>query len=111
MGFFVLAANKSVMHNLPILIFIICNNVFTGFTKVYELSVNESTSLVHTGEGAESIMFLEPDFDFVTHATSSLKVKSIVDGVPEARSAWWSYFHFFIFHFGFKLLLKILEIL
>lgn len=60
---------------------------FPGFTKVYELNVNESTSLVHTGEGAESIMFLEPDFDFITHATSCLKVKSIVDGVPEARLA------------------------
>lgn len=69
-----------------ILILSLYNNILAGFTKVYELNVNESTSLVHTGEGAESIMFLEPDFDFITHATSCLKVKSIVDGVPEARS-------------------------
>ncbi|KAG7167662.1 Kinetochore-associated protein 1-like [Homarus americanus] len=60
---------------------------FPGFVTVYELSVNRDTNLVKIGEGAESILFLEPDMSPVTCVTSSLKLKSIVDGVPEARLA------------------------
>lgn len=58
---------------------------FSEFLTVYELGVNKCTQLVFIGEGAESIMFLEPDVDAASLLTSSLKLKSIVDGVPEAR--------------------------
>ncbi|XP_071532362.1 kinetochore-associated protein 1 [Panulirus ornatus] len=60
---------------------------FPEFSTVYELGVHSSTKLVNMCEGAESIMFLEPDVDFVSSINSSLKLKSIVDGVPEARLA------------------------
>nr|XP_045608733.1 kinetochore-associated protein 1-like [Procambarus clarkii] len=60
---------------------------FPEFLTVYELGVNKCTQLVFIGEGAESIMFLEPDVDAASLLTSSLKLKSIVDGVPEARLA------------------------
>lgn len=58
---------------------------FPEFSTIYELAVNSSTSLVLTGEGTESIMFLEPDVSPVSQLTRCLKLKSIVDGIPEAR--------------------------
>lgn len=59
--------------------------LFTEFSTVYELVVDNKTKLVNMSEGAESIMFLEPDINCGSSASSSLKLKSIVDGVPEAR--------------------------
>ncbi|XP_066943514.1 kinetochore-associated protein 1 [Macrobrachium rosenbergii] len=59
---------------------------FPGFATIYELNINDGTSLVEIGESAESILFVEPDVDPNDHEIfTSLKVKSIVDGVPEAR--------------------------
>ncbi|KAK7086585.1 hypothetical protein SK128_001965, partial [Halocaridina rubra] len=57
-----------------------------GFKPIYEVNVNENTILVQTGEGMESVMFVEPDVDpDDEEVVASLKVKSIVDGIPEAR--------------------------
>ena len=52
---------------------------------MYELSVSGGTSLVNLGEGAESILFLEPELLLGSQVTKNIKMKSIVDGVPEAR--------------------------
>ncbi|KAK3873420.1 hypothetical protein Pcinc_021553 [Petrolisthes cinctipes] len=60
---------------------------FPKFQTVYELVVSSGTKLVNIGEGAESITFLEPDVSCGTGFINSLKLKSIVDGVPEARLA------------------------
>ncbi|KAK7086198.1 hypothetical protein SK128_002833, partial [Halocaridina rubra] len=61
---------------------------FPGFKPIYEVNVNENTILVQTGEGMESVMFVEPDVDpDDEEVVASLKVKSIVDGIPEARLA------------------------
>ncbi|XP_064111432.1 kinetochore-associated protein 1-like [Macrobrachium nipponense] len=61
---------------------------FPGFATIYELNVNDGTSLVEIGESAESVLFVEPDVDPNDHEIfTSLKVKSIVDGIPEARLA------------------------
>ncbi|XP_068231319.1 kinetochore-associated protein 1 [Palaemon carinicauda] len=61
---------------------------FPGFATIYELNVNDGTNLVEIGEGAESVLFVEPDVDRNDREVfTSLKVKSIVDGVPEARLA------------------------
>lgn len=56
-----------------------------GFSVVYELAVSEGTSLISLGEGAEAIMFLEPEISAVMSVTKNIKLKSIVDGLPEAR--------------------------
>lgn len=50
-----------------------------GLDKEYELPVNKGSILVSLGEALEAMIFLEPD------AVSSLKVKTIIDGVPETR--------------------------
>ncbi|XP_063874801.1 kinetochore-associated protein 1-like [Scylla paramamosain] len=60
---------------------------FPGFTTIYELGMTPGTSLVTLGEGAESILFLEPEVTLDTKLIKSIKMKSIVDGVPEARLA------------------------
>lgn len=52
---------------------------------VYELAVSTETSLISLGEGAEAIMFLEPEVTSVMAVTKNIKLKSIVDGLPEAR--------------------------
>ncbi|CAL4063302.1 unnamed protein product, partial [Meganyctiphanes norvegica] len=57
-----------------------------GFESIYELPVPSSTHQLNLGEGAESIVFLESEVD-MNDDTCSIKVKSIVDGVPEARLA------------------------
>lgn len=56
-----------------------------GFECIYELAVSSATHFLDLGEGAESIVFLEPEVD--ADVPCSIKVKSIVDGVPEARLA------------------------
>lgn len=60
-------------------------SLWVEFQTVYELAVNSGTKLVNIGEGAESITFLEPDVSCVTGVINNIKLKSIVDGVPEAR--------------------------
>lgn len=60
---------------------------FPGFSVVYELAVSDGTSLISLGEGAESIMFLEPEISPIMSVTKNIKLKSIVDGLPDARLA------------------------
>ncbi|KAG0729033.1 Kinetochore-associated protein 1 [Chionoecetes opilio] len=54
------------------------------FSTVYELGVSRGSALVTLGEGAESILFLEPELLPLTALTKNIKMKSIVDGLPEA---------------------------
>lgn len=47
--------------------------------------------LLPLGEGVEAMVFLEPDESSSSQANAGIKIKTIVDGVPEARFVQYSY--------------------